>query len=54
MSTQFYITENDLGKNRAAVSGPKIAELNVYTAIDVKTDTLSEINFDIYFAEYTV
>lgn len=54
MSTQFYITEQDIGKNRAIVSAPKIAELNVYTHIEVKTDDLNLVNFDEYFRDYNV
>jgi hypothetical protein len=55
MSTQFYIRPSDLGQNRAVVSGPCIAELNAYTAVDVKTDDLSTVlDLDAFFQEYNV
>jgi hypothetical protein len=34
---QYYILESELGKNRAELSGPQLAELNPY--VQVRTDT---------------
>lgn len=42
LSSQFYLSENDIGKNRAEVSCPKLAELNSYVPVKVYTDVLSE------------
>ena len=33
LSSQFFLTENDIGKPRAEVSAPKLAELNPYVLI---------------------
>ena len=38
LSTQFYLSEKDIGKNRAEVSAKKLAELNQYVAISVIND----------------
>lgn len=35
LSTQFFLTEEDVGKPRAAVSAPRLAELNAYVPISV-------------------
>jgi hypothetical protein len=35
LSSQFYCTEADVGKNRAAVSRDRLADLNQYVKIDV-------------------
>lgn len=32
--TQFFLCSDDLGKNRAVASGPKLAELNPYVTPD--------------------
>lgn len=42
LSSQFYLTENDIGKNRAEVSCPKLAELNAYVPVKSYTGILSE------------
>lgn len=42
LSSQFYLTENDVGKNRAEVSCPKLAELNSYVPVKAFTGVLSE------------
>jgi len=42
LSSQFYLTENDIGKNRAEVSCPKLAELNAYVPVKTYTGILSE------------
>ena len=34
LSSQFFLTENDIGKPRAEVSAPKLAELNPYVLIN--------------------
>eukprot|EP00040_Diaphanoeca_grandis_P004025 m.26770 g.26770 ORF g.26770 m.26770 type:complete len:1008 (+) comp15539_c0_seq2:94-3117(+) len=41
LSAQFFLREADVGKNRAEVSAPRIAELNPYTPIDVITGELT-------------
>lgn len=33
LSNQFYIKEEDVGKNRASVSAPRVAELNPYVQV---------------------
>lgn len=35
LSAQFYLSEADIGANRAAVSAPKLAELNPHVAVSV-------------------
>lgn len=42
LSSQFYLTENDISKNRAEVSCPKLAELNAYVPVKSYTGILSE------------
>ncbi|XP_033825185.1 ubiquitin-like modifier-activating enzyme 1 [Periophthalmus magnuspinnatus] len=42
LSSQFYLREEDLGKNRAEVSQPRLAELNNYVPVSSHTGTLSE------------
>lgn len=42
LSSQFYLTESDIGKNRAEVSCPKLAELNSYVPVKAYTGALSE------------
>lgn len=39
---QFYLHEEDLGKNRAEVSQPRLAELNSYVPVAACTGPLSE------------
>jgi len=46
LSTQFYFSESDIGKNRAQVTLPQIAELNPYTKVLVNTTPL-ESNLSI-------
>uniref|UniRef100_A0A665UPE2 E1 ubiquitin-activating enzyme n=1 Tax=Echeneis naucrates TaxID=173247 RepID=A0A665UPE2_ECHNA len=42
LSSQFYIREEDLGKNRAEVSQPRLAELNNYVPVTAYTGALTE------------
>ncbi|XP_015379860.1 PREDICTED: ubiquitin-like modifier-activating enzyme 1 [Diuraphis noxia] len=42
LSSQFYLTENDIGKNRADISCPKLGELNSYVPVKAYTGILSE------------
>ncbi|XP_061835896.1 ubiquitin-like modifier-activating enzyme 1 isoform X1 [Nerophis lumbriciformis] len=42
LSSQFYIREEDLGKNRAEVSQPRLAELNNYVPVAAYTSTLTD------------
>lgn len=37
LSNQFYIKEDELGKNRAALSAPRVAELNPYVKVHSNT-----------------
>ena len=37
MSTQFFASEQQIGKNRAHVSAEKVKELNPYTLVSVET-----------------
>uniref|UniRef100_A0A672Q3G8 E1 ubiquitin-activating enzyme n=1 Tax=Sinocyclocheilus grahami TaxID=75366 RepID=A0A672Q3G8_SINGR len=41
LSSQFYLREEDLGKNRAEVSQPRLAELNSYVPVTAFTGTLT-------------
>lgn len=42
LSHQFYLREDDLGKNRAEVSQPRLAELNSYVPVVAYTGVLTE------------
>uniref|UniRef100_A0A3B3DJK4 E1 ubiquitin-activating enzyme n=1 Tax=Oryzias melastigma TaxID=30732 RepID=A0A3B3DJK4_ORYME len=42
LSSQFYLREADLGKNRAEVSQPRLAELNSYVPVSAYTGALTE------------
>ena len=39
---QFYLREEDIGKNRAEVSLPRLAELNNYVALSTHTGPLTD------------
>lgn len=39
--SQFYLREEDLGKNRADVSQPRLAELNSYVPVTSYTGALT-------------
>lgn len=39
---QFYLREEDIGKNRAEVSQPRLAELNSYVPVSAYTGPLVE------------
>ena len=45
LSSQFYLNENDIGKNRAECSLKKLQELNLYVKIDLNTNNLPN-NFE--------
>jgi ubiquitin-activating enzyme E1 len=38
LSSQFFLNEEDVGKERASTTAPKLAELNAYVPISVATD----------------
>ncbi|KAM8893344.1 LOW QUALITY PROTEIN: ubiquitin-like modifier-activating enzyme 1 [Lycaon pictus] len=42
LSSQFYLREEDIGKNRAEVSQPRLAELNSYVPVTTYTGALVE------------
>lgn len=42
LSSQFYLTENDVGKNRAEASQKQLSELNTYVPTKVYTGSLTE------------
>ncbi|XP_068104099.1 ubiquitin-like modifier-activating enzyme 1 [Hyperolius riggenbachi] len=42
LSSQFYLREGDIGKNRAEVSLPKLAELNTYVPVSASSSPLSD------------
>ncbi|XP_067835670.1 ubiquitin-like modifier-activating enzyme 1 isoform X1 [Heptranchias perlo] len=42
LSSQFYLREADLSKNRAEVSQPRLAELNTYVPVSAYTGELTE------------
>jgi molybdopterin/thiamine biosynthesis adenylyltransferase len=39
---QFYLTEADIGKNRAEASKAKLAELNPYVKVNLSTEPLTD------------
>lgn len=43
LSSQFYLHESNIGQNRAAISAPKLAELNPYVHVSVVQGDLSEV-----------
>lgn len=42
MSSQYFLTEENVGKNRAVVTAPQINELNPYVQVDSYTGPLSD------------
>ncbi|RXM32219.1 Ubiquitin-like modifier-activating enzyme 1 [Acipenser ruthenus] len=42
LSSQFYLREEDLGKNRAETTQPRLAELNSYVSVSAYTGSLTE------------
>jgi len=42
LSSQYFLKESSVGKNRAEVSAPQISELNPYVKVDAHTGDLSE------------
>ncbi|OCT66815.1 hypothetical protein XELAEV_180381002mg, partial [Xenopus laevis] len=42
LSSQFYLRESDIGKNRAEVSHPRLAELNTYVPVSSSTGPLTD------------
>lgn len=42
LSAQFYLSENDVGKNRATMSVKHLMELNSYVKVDASTATLTD------------
>jgi molybdopterin/thiamine biosynthesis adenylyltransferase len=44
LSTQFYVKEDEVGKNRAALSAPRVAELNPYVQVHSNTEPLDMQN----------
>uniref|UniRef100_A0A667X6P2 E1 ubiquitin-activating enzyme n=1 Tax=Myripristis murdjan TaxID=586833 RepID=A0A667X6P2_9TELE len=50
LSSQFYLREEDLGKNRAEVSQPRLAELNSYVPVAAYTGALT----DDYLTQFQV
>lgn len=42
LSAQFYLTEEDVGKNRAEACQARLQELNIAVAVSASTDDLSE------------
>ncbi|XP_005093732.1 ubiquitin-like modifier-activating enzyme 1 isoform X2 [Aplysia californica] len=42
LTSQFFLREEDVGKNRAEVTTPRIAELNTYVPVACNTDPLKE------------
>ena len=42
LSAQFYLSESDVGKNRAAACAGKLQELNKAVAVTVLTEELTE------------
>ncbi|XP_048741886.2 ubiquitin-like modifier-activating enzyme 1 isoform X2 [Ostrea edulis] len=42
LSSQFFLREEDIGKNRADVTAPRLAELNTYVPVNQSTEPLTE------------
>lgn len=42
LSSQFFLGEKDIGKNRAEVTCPELAELNTYVPVNQSTEPLTE------------
>nr|XP_025042431.1 ubiquitin-like modifier-activating enzyme 1 [Pelodiscus sinensis] len=42
LASQFYLREDDMGKNRAEASQPRLAELNSYVPVSIHTGALTE------------
>ncbi|XP_063792145.1 ubiquitin-like modifier-activating enzyme 1 isoform X1 [Pseudophryne corroboree] len=42
LSSQFYLREGDIGKNRAEVSHPRLAELNTYVPVSASSGSLTD------------
>lgn len=42
LTSQFFLHEDDIGKNRAEVTAPRLAELNTYVPVNQSTDPLTE------------
>lgn len=42
LSSQFYLTEADIGKNRAEVTAKRVGELNSYVPVSVHRGELTE------------
>jgi len=51
LSTQFFLSENDIGKNRAEVVASKIQELNPYVKVHTYTEDITNGNVE-YFLQY--
>lgn len=51
MSTQYYVTEENLGQNRASISYPRISELNPYVQFSVDTRPFDESTEDLSFLQ---
>ncbi len=43
LSSQFFLHKEDVGKPRAAVTAPRVAELNAYTPVSVHESTRSAV-----------
>jgi ubiquitin-activating enzyme E1 len=53
LSTQFYFSANDVGKNRAEVSAREVQELNPYTKVLANTQPINQNTLSM-FDEYKV
>jgi len=42
LSSQFFLREEDIGKNRATVTCPRLAELNTYVPVSAHTEELTD------------
>ena len=51
LSSQFYLDESDIGKNRALSSLAKVQELNQYVQIDASTEDLEKVP-ESFFLKY--
>ncbi len=49
LSSQFYLSKNDIGKNRAQCSVNKLQSLNYYVKVSCNTEEFSNINLEKIF-----
>ena len=54
LSAQFFLSESDIGKTRAEVSAPKLAELNSYVSVVIIFVFLFSFQGGIFIYVYVI